>query len=130
MTIIPQTVLIICHTVHTVVSLPVVFTHPSAAIVGIFQSAVFKCSFQSFGYMKVVWKKDGHSLPAKATDTITRSKNIVTSRLQINRAVGYYSGKYYCVAENIAGQVASLAADHVQGRYKHCMIFIVNLIYK
>ena len=94
-------------------------THTSAAIVDIFQSAVFKCSFQSFGYMKVVWKKDGHSLPAKATDAITRSKNIVTSRLQINRAVGYYSGKYYCVAENIAGKVALLAADlHVQGKHR------------
>ena len=104
------------------VSLPVVLKHPKAATVGIFQSAVFECSFQSFGALKVVWKKNEQSLPAIASEVVTKSKNIATSILQINRTVGYYSGKYYCVAENIAGQVASLAADlHVQGKYKHCL---------
>ena len=94
-----------------------VLRHPSTAIVGIFQSAVLECSFQSFGILKVVWKKHGHSLPVKASDTVTISKNTVTSVLKINRTVGYYSGKYYCVAENIAGKVASLAADlSVQGK--------------
>ena len=100
-----------------VVSLPVVLKHPSAAIVGIFQSAVFECSFQSFGAFKVVWKKDGHSLPATASEIVTKSNHIITTVLEINRTVGYYSGKYYCVADNIAGQALSHAADlHVQGK--------------
>ena len=109
-----------CDIISHTVSLPVVSKHPDPASVGIFQSAVLECSFQSFGAIKVAWKKDGHSLPPKASETVTSSKNIVTSRLQINRAVGYYSGRYYCEAENIAGKVVSHTADlHVQGKYCH-----------
>ena len=100
-----------------------VLKHPDPASVGIFQSAVFECSFQSYGALKVAWKKDGHLLPLKASETVTSSKNIVTSRLQINRAVGYYSGRYYCEAENIAGQVVSHISDlHVQGKYLHKLV--------
>jgi len=99
------------------VSLPVVLKHPSAATVGIFQSTMLECSFQSFGILKVYWKKNDHSLPTTASERVINSGHIVTSVLQINRTVGYYSGKYYCVAENIAGQVLSRAADlHVQGK--------------
>ena len=92
--------------------------HPDAATVGIFQSAVFECTFQSFRALTITWKKYGHSLPKTISETVTRSKNIVTSVLQINRAIGYYSGKYYCEAENVDGRVVSHTADlHVQGKY-------------
>jgi len=94
-----------------------VLTHPSSATVSIFQSVAFECSFQSFGVLNIMWKKHGHSLPTTASERVINSSHIITSVLQINRTVGYYSGKYYCVAENIAGKVASLAADlSVQGK--------------
>ena len=106
-----------CNILSHTVSLPVVLKHPDPASIDLFQSAVFECSFQSFGALKITWKKDGHLLPSKASKSVTSSKNTVTGRLQINRAVGYYSGKYYCEAENIAGKVVSRTAVlHVQGK--------------
>ena len=98
------------------VSPPVVISHPSAVTVNAFESAIFQCSFRSFGVAKIVWKKKGCLLPETASESITRKRNIVTSKLQINRAVGYYSGDYYCVAKNVAGEVLSMTADlYVKG---------------
>ena len=97
------------------VSVPVIIRQPSAVTISIFESAVFYCSFQSFGNVKVAWRKERNS--PTASERISKTKNVVTSKLRISRAVGYYSGNYYCVAENKAGTVVSSATYlHVEGK--------------
>jgi len=91
------------------VSLPMVKGQPTNVTINILDSAAFYCSFQSFGNVKVTWRKEGNLLPATASERISKTKNAVTSKLRITRAVGYYSGNYYCVAENIAGKMVSNA---------------------
>jgi len=55
-------------------------------------------------------------MPITAVVTETKSLNNVSSILKITEVVGYYSGQYYCVAENKAGKVISQIANlHVQG---------------
>ena len=99
------------------VSVPVIIRQPSAVTINTFESAVFYCSFQSFGNVEVAWRKERNLLPATASERISKTKNVVTNKLQISRAVGYYSGNYYCVAENEAGTVVSPATYlHVEGK--------------
>ena len=95
-----------------------IIRQPVAVRINILDSAVFHCSVQSFGNVKVTWRKERYLLPATSSERISKSKNIVTSRLKINRAVGYYSGRYYCEAENIAGKVIStLTYLNVTGKH-------------
>jgi len=57
-------------------------------------------------------------MPITALVSETKSLNDVSSVLKITEVVGYYSGQYYCIAENEAGKVISQTANlHVQGTY-------------
>ena len=95
-----------------IVSPPVIIAQPNGVTINAFESVILECSFQSYGFISIEWKKEkGHLIPETASESILRSNNVVTSKLHINRAVGYYSGGYYCVAENIAGRVSSMIAE-------------------
>jgi len=55
-------------------------------------------------------------MPITAVVTEAKSLNDVSSILKITGVVGYYSGQYYCIAENKAGKVISQTANlRVQG---------------
>ena len=89
-----------------------IIAQPNSVTINAFESVIMECSFQSYGFVSIEWKKDErYSFPETASESILRNNNIVTSKLQINRAVGYYRGGYYCVAENIAGRVSSMIAE-------------------
>ena len=66
--------------------------------------------------MKLVWKRVEQNMPLSAVVTEEKLLNEISSILEITKAVGYYSGKYYCVAENEIGSVVSQTANlYVQG---------------
>ena len=55
-------------------------------------------------------------MPVKAKVTEEKLLNKITSILKITKAAGYYSGQYYCVAENGVGKVVSrIAKLSIQG---------------
>ena len=84
--------------------------------VGLYESVSFKCTAHGFGAMKLVWKRVEHNMPITAVVTEKKLLNEISSILEITRAVGYYSGKYYCVAENEIGPVVSQTVNlYVQG---------------
>ena len=59
-------------------------------------------------------------MPVTENVTEEKSLNGISSFLKITKTVGYYSGQYYCVAENKVGKVISQTANlHVQG-YNAC----------
>ena len=66
--------------------------------------------------MKLVWKRVEQNMPITAVVTEEKLLNEISSILEITKAVGYYGGKYYCVAENEIGSVVSQTANlYVQG---------------
>ena len=84
--------------------------------INIHGSVSFKCSASGFGELKIVWKRIEHNMPITAEVTEEKSLNKITSILKITKAIGYYSGQYYCVAENQVGEVSSGVANlYVQG---------------
>ena len=65
--------------------------------------------------------------------------NGIQSVLKISKTVGYYSGQYYCVAENKVGKAISQTANlHVQGYNacctlclcSHCNMHKITVLYK
>ena len=79
-------------------------------------SVSFKCTAQGFGELKLVWKRVKHNMPIRAKMTEVKSLNKITSILKITKIAGYYSGQYYCVAENEVGKVVSrIARLSIQG---------------
>ena len=88
---------------------------PDDVKVTVYKSASFSCVARGFGLIQIVWKRVKYSLPITADVTEKRLLNEVSSMLKITKIVGYYSGQYYCVAENEAGKVTSQTANlHVQ----------------
>ena len=76
----------------------------------------FKCTAHGFGIIKVMWRRTVYNIPATAEVTEEKSLNKISSILKITKTIGYYSGQYYCVAENEVGKVLSQTANlHVQG---------------
>lgn len=81
------------------------------------KSASFICNASGFGSIKIFWKRDNYSLPATATNitvpataSVTKDRALInefSSTLNIPEIIGYYSGQYYCVAENEAGTSTS-----------------------
>ena len=65
------------------------------------------CTARAYGLIRIVWKRVNYTLPVTATVTERKSFNELTSTLTIFEIVGYYSGQYYCIAENEAGKVIS-----------------------
>ena len=66
-------------------------------------------------------------MPVTAEITEGKSLNGISSILKITKAVGYYSGQYYCVVENIVGKVISQSANlHVQG-YNACCALLMSV---
>ena len=69
-------------------------------------------------------------MPVTAEVFEIKSLNGISSILNITKTVGYYSGQYYCVAENKFGKVISQAANlHVQGYNACCalLMFVCSL---
>ena len=63
-----------------------------------------------------MWRRKKYNIPVTAKITEEKSLNKISSILKITKSVGYYSGQYYCVAENEVGKVVSQTATlHVQG---------------
>ena len=63
-----------------------------------------------------MWRRKKYTIPVTAKITEEKSLNKISSILKITKSVGYYSGQYYCIAENEVGKVVSQTATlHVQG---------------
>jgi len=103
------------------VSPPVIIVQPESVVTTTECSIMyFSCIARGFQLIDVIWKKDGLSrLPRTAVVTTSSSfdRNEITSILQISQVIGYYNGKYSCVARNSAGSVSSHNATlHVKGK--------------
>ena len=84
--------------------------------ISVYESVSFKCTAHGYGVIKLVWERVEHNMPIKAVVTERTSLNKISSILEITNSVGYYSGKYYCIAENEFGTVVSQTANlYVQG---------------
>jgi len=94
-----------------VVSQPIILNHPNNISVQVFDPVVFNCMAEGFGFVTIIWEKDGYKLPSTATIQTTKSNNKVTSTLKITKTAGYYSGQYYCIAKNEAGKTVSHHAN-------------------
>ena len=70
-------------------------------------SVSFVCTASGFGSIKIAWKRINYTLPITADVTEQKSLNELSSTLTISEIVGYYSGQYYCVAENEVGKISS-----------------------
>ena len=89
------------------VSLPRITTQPVDVNVSLYTSASFTCAARGFRLIKIVWKRINYSLPITANVVEKKSLNMFSSTLKISEITGFYSGQYYCVAENKAGKVTS-----------------------
>ena len=93
-----------------------ILEQPNNMNISVYESVLFKCSASGFGVLKIVWKRVKHNMPVTAEVTEKKSLNEITSILKITKATGYYSGQYYCVAENQVGKVVSQIANlYIQG---------------
>ena len=107
--------------------MPTITIQPNNENITLNKSVSFKCIVRGFGVLKIVWKRVKHDMPITAEVTEKMTINKITSILKITKTAGYYSGQYYCVAENEAGEVVSLTANlHVQGNSQN---FIIHYIY-
>ena len=96
--------------------LPTILEHPNNMSIDLDESVSFKCTASGFGVLEIVWKRVKHDMPVTAEVIEEKSLNKITSILKFTKTAGYYSGQYYCVAENEAGEVASQIANlHIQG---------------
>ena len=87
--------------------------------INVLNSVSFKCTAQGFGELKLAWKRVKHNMSITAEVTEEKSLNKITSILKITKTAGYYSGQYYCVAENGVGKVVSRIANlYIQGNNK------------
>ena len=69
--------------------------------------ASFVCAAHGYGLIKIVWKRVNYTLPVTADVKDKKSLNELSSTLTISEIVGYYSGQYYCIVENEAGNITS-----------------------
>ena len=84
--------------------------------INVYESVSFKCIAHGYGDIKIMWRRNKYNVPATAEVTEEKSLNKISSILKVTKTVGYYSGQYYCIAENEAGKVFSQTANlHVQG---------------
>ena len=85
-------------------------------IINVYESVSLKCTAHGFGPLKIIWKRAKHNMPVTAEVTEEKSLNKISSILKIAKTVGYYSGQYYCHAENEVGKVTSQPANlYVKG---------------
>ena len=83
----------------------------------VYKSVSFKCIAHGYGDIKIMWRRNKYNVPVTAKVTEEKSLNKISSILKVTKTVGYYSGQYYCIAENEAGKVFSQTANlHVQGK--------------
>ena len=89
-------------------SLPKIMRQPDDVnVTTLCNAASFVCTARGYGLIKIVWKRVNYSLPVTADVTEEKSLNEISSTLTISEIVGYYSGQYYCIVENEAGNVTS-----------------------
>ena len=95
-------------TVFFAVSLPKITRQPDDVnVTTSCNSASFVCTARGYGLTKIVWKRINYTLPVTADVTEEKSLNEISSILTISEIVGYYSGQYYCIVENKAGNITS-----------------------
>ena len=99
---------------------PVIIRQPTDEVAEVYSTIILECKVQGYGNINVEWRKLGAPLPSTS---FVRNKNFtngVSSIIKIKNLVGYYSGMYCCVANNIAGQTTSNYAKlSVKGKLMH-----------
>ena len=89
---------------------------PNDVTIYLYGSISFECTAQGVAPIQIIWKRVEHNIPITAIVTEQISLNEISSVLTVDKAVGYYSGQYYCVVTSRVGSVASRTANlHVQG---------------
>ena len=97
-------------------SLPKLLKQPNDININLYGSVSFECTAQGVGMLQIIWKRVEHNMPITAIVTEQILLNEISSVLTIDKAVGYYSGQYYCVVISRVGSVDSQTANlHVQG---------------
>ena len=89
------------------VSLPTISEYPNDTNSILHDSALFKCIAYGFGVTNIVWRRVKYNMPITAEVPEERSLNQISSILKITKVIGYYSGQYYCIAENEGGEAFS-----------------------
>ena len=96
--------------------MPTILDQPNNMTINFYESVSFNCTAHGFGVLKIVWKRVKYDMPVTEEVTEEKSLNKITSILKINKTAVYYSGQYYCVAENQVGEVVSQIANlYIQG---------------
>ena len=92
-----------------------------------YKPASFTCTGHGFQLANVLWKRTNYTLPATANIIEEKSLSTLSSTLIISDIIGYYSGWYYCVAENVAGKITSCIAKlHVTQSKLHTIIIMLT----
>ena len=102
----------------TTVSPPVILQHPKDVNIMAFGIAKFQCAAKGYD-ANITWQKHELSLLPRTSRIYNDAKDEdeIKSILEISNAVGYYTGKYCCIAYNEAGSVSSCANLTVKGTY-------------
>ena len=96
--------------------MPTFLEQPTNKNINLYETVSFKCTAQGFGVLKIAWKRVKYDMPTTEKPIEKKLLNKFTSTLKFTKTAGYYSGQYYCVAENEVGNLPSRTANlHVQG---------------
>ena len=92
-------------------SLPIISKQPNHVNINVLSSVSFNCIAYAYGELKIVWKRLKYNMPVTTEVTEQKLLNEIDSILKFTNTIGYYSGQYYCVAENEAGKTVSQTAN-------------------
>ena len=99
---------------------PIISKQPNHVNANVLSSVSFNCAANAYGELNIAWKRFKYNMPVTAEVTEEKSLNEIASILKFTNTIGYYSGQYYCVAENEAGTAISQTANlNIQGNNKH-----------
>ena len=109
---------------NSVVSPPVMIQNPTGKAIMIFGVAKFQCTAKGHN-VNMTWLKHDSTIP-RTSQIYNRMDNAdkITSILEITNAVGFYAGKYCCIAYNKAGNISRCANLTVKGT----VIMYINLV--
>ena len=93
----------------------------------VLSSVSFNCVANAYnGELNIAWKRLKYNMPVTTEVTEEKSLNEIASILKFTNTIGYYSGQYYCVAENEAGIAISQTANlNIQGNNKYAHTYVV-----
>ena len=100
---------------HFAVSPPVILQNLKDVNIMLFGDAKFQCTAKGYNF-NITWQKHDSTFPRSSKIYQERvDEDKIKSILEINDAVGFYAGKYCCIAKNEAGNDLSCAHLNLKG---------------